>query len=190
MKKTRSKYYGLELYEKSDNLQFDKVIKIVQKYEHAYILHDKDNAKKHYHVVLMFDNYRYIDSVCEELGIPNNYIEAIRSIDGMLTYLIHLNQKNKYQYSIDEVQGTSLALDKFKKALKNNGLEEEQKVIELIDYIQKEEYLTFTRFVKYSCSIGRYDIVRRSQYLFVKMIEEHNKHIMEIVDDIKLSWYN
>lgn len=190
MKKERSKYYGIELYEESENLCFREKMEKIKNYDYAYIKHDKDGCKEHYHVVLDFANYRYKNAVCEEFDLPSNYVEPINSIDGMLTYLIHLNQKNKHQYGIDEVNGTQKTLSKFHKALKNNGKVEEEKVVELIDYISNQEYLTTMRFIRYACSIGMFDIVRRSQYLFNKIIDEHNKQVLMFVDDIKLSWYN
>lgn len=190
MKKIRSKYYTLELYNESDNIRFTDKIEKIKNYNYAYILHDKDNCKPHYHVVISFANYRYISAVSEELDIPANYLEPVTSIEGMLTYLIHLNQKNKYQYNIEEVYGSDKLLNQFKKCIKNNDLVEEEKVLDLIQFIDSSEYLTFTKFIKYACSIGRYDIVRRSQYLFCKIIDEHNGHILQVVDDIKMSWYN
>ena len=160
------------------------------KYDYAYNLHDKDGVKPHYHVVVAFPNYRYKTSLEEEFNIPSNYIEEVRSLEGILTYLIHLNDKSKYQYSIDDVVGSNALLTKLKKAIKNNGLEEENKVLELIQYIDNSEVITYTRFIKYACSIGRFDVVRRSQYLFTKIIDEHNTNVRMFLDDERLSWYN
>lgn len=188
--KERSKYYTIELYEDSENLNFNDKIEKIKQYDYAYCLHDKDGVKAHYHVVIAFPNYRYKTAVCEEFDIPSNYIDIVRNIDAILMYLIHLNDKSKYQYDLKDVVGSKNLLDKFKKNLANNGLEEETKVSELISFIEKSEYLTFSKFVKYACEIGRFDIVRRSQYLFCKIIDEHNKYVLNIVDDIKLSWYN
>lgn len=188
--KIRSKYYTIELYNESENINFNDKIELIKKYDYAYILHNKDNAKEHYHVVVAFANYRYKNAICEEFNIPSNYIEPIRSIEGILTYLIHLNYKSKYQYSIDDVVGSNGLLTKLKKAIKNNGLEEENKVLELIQYIDNSEVITYTRFIKYACSIGRFDVVRRSQYLFTKIIDEHNQNVRMFLDDEKLSWYN
>lgn len=187
--KIRSKYYTIELYEDSDNINFNDKIELIKRYNYAYIKHDKDGGKEHYHVVVAFPNYRYKTALCEELGIPPNYIEPVRSIEGMLTYLIHLNDKQKYQYKIEDVIGTDKLLNQFKKCIKNNDLVEEEKVLDLIKYIDNSEHLTFTRFIKYACSIGRFDIVRRSQYLFTKIIEEHNTNVALFIDDVKLSWY-
>lgn len=192
MKKTknpRSKYFTIELYPESENIQFDKKIELIKKYDYAYILHDNDHANAHYHVVVAFNNYRYLNAISEEFEIPTNYIEPVRTIESMLTYLIHLNDKNKFQYDFNQVEGSKNLLDKFRKALKNNGLEEEQKILQIIDWIDNEEYITMARFVRYICSIGRYDILRRSQFIFTSMIKEHNEHVHLFLDDDKLSWY-
>lgn len=188
--KTRSKYYTIELYDDSENIKFSDKIEKIKQYDYAYILHDKDGSKPHYHSVVAFNNYRYKSAVCEEFDIPENYVQEVRNIDSILMYLIHLNDKSKYQYDLKDVVGSKNLLDKLKKNLANNGLEEENKILDLLDFIERSEYLTFKRFVKYACEIGRFDIVRRSQYLFIKIIEEHNKHVLHIVDDVKLSWYN
>ena len=99
----------------------------------------------------MFNNYRYLNAVAEEFNIPNNYIQEVRSLDGILTYLIHLNDKSKFQYDIKEIVGSKKALEKIHKAYKNNGLEEENKIIDLLDFIDKQQHLTFTKFIRYAC---------------------------------------
>lgn len=176
--KIRSKYYTIELYNESENINFNDKIDLIKKYDYAFILHDKDNCKSHYHCVIIFNNYRYLNSVSEELNIPTNYIEEVRTIDGMLTYLIHLNDKSKFQYNINDIVGSEKAINMFYKAYKNNGLVEENKIIDLLHYIDTCGYLTLHKFIIYACSIGRYDIVRRSQYIFLKIIDEHNNSLL------------
>lgn len=73
----------------------------------AYILHDKDDTRPHYHIYLNF-----APSSCDTkmvagwFGIAENFIEKVkgRKTD-MLLYLTHGNdsQKNKHQYSTSEV---------------------------------------------------------------------------------------
>lgn len=177
--KIRSKYFTIELYDESENINFNDKIELIKKYDYAYIRHDKDGVKTHIHCVVMFNNYRYLNAVSEEFDIPPNYIQKVRTLDSILTYLIHLNDKSKYQYDIKEVIGSINALEKLNKSYKNNGLEEENKILDLISYIDSCDYLTFTKFVKFACQIGRFDIVRRSQYLFIKLIEEHNNFYID-----------
>lgn len=188
--KIRSKYYTIELYDDSENLKFIDKIEKIKQYDYAYIKHDKDGSKEHYHVVVAFNNYRYLKAVADEFEIPYNYIEEIRSLDAILMYLIHLNDKSKYQYDINDIIASEGLYNKLVKAYKNNGQVEEDKILDLIEYINRSEYISYLSFIRYACTIGRYDIVRRSQYLFIKIIDEHNNKVMKIVDDIKLSWYN
>lgn len=73
----------------------------------AYILHDKDDTRPHYHIYLNFGNSS-CDSkmVASWFDIPENFIEKVkgRKTD-VLLYLTHGNdsQKNKHQYSPSEV---------------------------------------------------------------------------------------
>lgn len=73
----------------------------------AYILHDKDDTRPHYHIYLNFS-----PSSCDSkivagwFGIPENFIERVKGRKAdMLLYLTHGNdsQKNKHQYSPEEV---------------------------------------------------------------------------------------
>ena len=73
----------------------------------AYILHDKDDTRPHYHIYLNFSPSSCdTKMVASWFGIAENFIEKVkgRKTD-MLLYLTHGNesQKNKHQYSVDEV---------------------------------------------------------------------------------------
>ena len=91
--------------------------------DYYYILHDKDVnnegliKKEHYHIIINYvlnDKKRsYIEiarknPIIKELyelaksNIDNN-IEKVKNTKQMLRYLIHLDNKEKYQYNIDEV---------------------------------------------------------------------------------------
>ena len=73
----------------------------------AYILHDKDDTRPHYHIYLSFGNSSCdSEMVAKWFNIPENFIEKVkgRKTD-VLLYLTHGNdsQKNKHQYSPSEV---------------------------------------------------------------------------------------
>ena len=73
----------------------------------AYIVHDKDDTRAHYHIYINFGNSSVDTSmVAMWFEIPENFINKVkgRKTD-MLLYLTHGNpsQKNKYQYSPKEV---------------------------------------------------------------------------------------
>ena len=110
MSEIRSRCYHLILYK--EDLEHLRVIdSIEQHYNSAAIKHDKDIdeltnkvKKEHYHVILYFDNPKYLSSLCKELQLKANYIRTDELKRG-LEYLIHKNHPDKYQYSIDEVYG-------------------------------------------------------------------------------------
>ena len=74
---------------------------------YAYILHDKDDTRPHYHIYVNFGNSG-VDSadVAKWFGVPENFVNKIRGRrTDMLLYLTHGqdNQKHKHQYSPSEV---------------------------------------------------------------------------------------
>ncbi len=93
-----------------DKLQVD-IQEVCKKYktikQWAYINHDKDDTRPHYHIYLNFGKSS-CDSkmVAEWFKVPENFIEKVKGHKtDMLMYLTHGNesQKNKHQYSVDEV---------------------------------------------------------------------------------------
>lgn len=68
------------------------------------ITHDKDEGvDAHTHFVLDYKTPRAISTVANIFEVESNFIEVVRNKKGMLRYLIHLDDKNKYQYDADEV---------------------------------------------------------------------------------------
>lgn len=74
--------------------------------EWAYIIHDKDDTRPHYHIYLNFGTSVDTNMVAGWFGIANNFVNKVKGkkVD-MLMYLTHNNesQKNKHQYNADEV---------------------------------------------------------------------------------------
>lgn len=109
--KFRSRCFNLVLY--PENWQhFDTHDFILQDYDSACILHDKDvdeegNIKKpHWHIVIRCKNAVWNTALAKELGIEDNYIQKCRSLKSSLKYLIHYDNPDKYQYSIHSVEGS------------------------------------------------------------------------------------
>lgn len=74
----------------------------------AYILHDKDDTRPHYHIYLNFGNTGVDTSmVAGWFKVADNFVNRIkgRKTD-MLKYLTHSNesQQGRHQYSLDEVK--------------------------------------------------------------------------------------
>lgn len=178
MKNYRSRKHCLLLYPE-DSTHIQAIEKIKSNYEYALIVHDKDvdedgNLKKaHFHVILEFSYAKWQHALADDLGITSNYIQQCRNFENALEYLIHYNDENKFQYEIENVTGTLKT--KLIKSLKNNSLTEEERVIDLFDFIENSKRpISVTEFARYCSSVGKWDIFRRSSLIFIKMIEEHN----------------
>lgn len=87
----------------------DVVIKKIKEFysheKYAYICHDKDKISehKHYHYVLMFESPRSFKTIANDLEIPVTMLQKVYSKKGILDYLTHENDPNKYHYSLDEI---------------------------------------------------------------------------------------
>lgn len=186
MEKFRSKKFCLLLYPLEDDTHKQALEYIKLNYDYASIVHDKDTneqgevKKSHTHVVISIPNAKWNTALAKELGITENYIERCRGLENALEYLIHFNDDSKHQYSLDEVKGN--LKKKLKKIMLNDGQDEEDKVELLIDFITTYPgFLRFGDFSTYCVSLGMWSVFRRSASIFVKLIEEHNKYVREVV---------
>lgn len=73
--------------------------------KYAYIKHmpESDEKKEHFHLILSLDNPRSIRSLSKRLEIPYNLIQACKSVRASCRYLVHMDNDDKFQYSLDQV---------------------------------------------------------------------------------------
>ena len=176
--KYRSRVHMLLLY--PDNTSHVEAMeKIMASYDYACVLHNQDKTddgeykKEHWHVVLRFNQAVWSTAICKELGIEHNFIENVKRFDNAIQYLIHYNDKEKAQYSVDDVFGNlrTKLVESINKVEKSEG----EKVVELIQYIRSYSgKITITDFAAYCAENGYWSEFRRSGAIFVKIIEEHN----------------
>lgn len=181
MTKYRSRTHMLLLY--PENEEHTKAFEIIKKsYEYIAILHNKDVTedgelkKEHWHVLLRFNQPRWSSSICKDLGIKENYIEEVKKFDNAMQYLLHYNDPEKAQYSINEVQGTlkPRLIETLNKIEKSEG----EKVVELLEFItDRDDYISVTEFASYCAKNGYWSEFRRSGAIFCKVLEEHNNDI-------------
>ena len=184
--KYRSRVHMLLLY--PDNEQHVKAVeKIKQSYDYALILHDKDYftedteqhvrgelKKEHWHIVLRFNQAVWSTAICKELGIEHNYIENVKRFDNAIQYLIHYNDSDKAQYTVEEVQGN--LKQKLVESINKVEKSESEKVVELIEFIERQENrISIKAFASYCASQGYWSEFRRSATIFIKIIDEHNQ---------------
>lgn len=179
------RHFVLLLYP-DDESHFNAIKRIQESdYDYALILHDKDIAesqtdtynvgdikKAHFHIVLSFKNARRISTVADELGIKENYIRFTRSLSKALLYLIHYEDKDKYQYSIDSVSGS--LVKKLKSLI--HGHTEENDVINIVKIIDSyNSALTYRELLICVCDNGLYSTFRRMGYGIKILLDDHNK---------------
>lgn len=132
----------------------------------AYICHDKDKSAehKHYHFLLMFDSPRSFKSVGNDLEVPVTMLQKVYSKKGILDYLTHENDPNKYHYSLSDVQ-SNFDLQEEKEVLSAEQLTIEDVKQEFIDYCDMRNGIISPQqfFDKYARYIVRHQFSQRLQ---------------------------
>lgn len=143
------------------------------------ILHDKDinedgtPKKPHYHVVIKFTNARALNTVANELQIDPRFLEPCHSFRNSAEYLLHHGKPDKYQYSITECFGS------LKKALEQMVSDdtEDERAMKILEILENEKrYISMHDFIKLCAEKGLFADLRRSGYLFVAAVKEHNAY--------------
>lgn len=147
--------------------------------EWAYILHDFDVTdtgelkKPHYHVYLYFDNARS-SSLVEDFGIKESQLLYKKiSVKSLVRYYLHIDNPDKTQYNVDQiVHCDSLNPDFY--------LDERECIrVKSLLGVMRDCYsqgMSFMAFVERCCDLGYYDILRRSQYMYIKCWDELSRH--------------
>lgn len=136
---------------------------------------DGDDKYLHTHFFIDMDNAKTISAVAKIVKCKETDIEYIKSYKGAIGYLIHHKLKNKYNYPKEIVQYNDEKLYKEFLDIVRDDLEEDDKVIPLIEYINEfEGILTFALFLRYVYSTRQWSTYRRNASTFIKLIDEHN----------------
>lgn len=179
--KKRSFMIVLYLEDDSHFCAFQYMIKNFKDY--AYIVHDKDFnengelKKEHIHFLVKFKNPRSIEGLANEIGIKSNYIEDTKKdYKQGLRYLIHLDDKDKYQYNINEVYGP---LKKILLKEIEQAKTEPEYIIDIISIIDSLNYIYVRDFSQIMCSKGLWGYYRRNASIINQIINEHNNFYLK-----------
>lgn len=83
-------------------VDFKERVTVINKLSFAYILHDKDiQVEPHYHCVLKYQDAKTFGMI--QKHFPGAHIEPAESMFKCCRYLIHLDDPDKFQYSVSEV---------------------------------------------------------------------------------------
>lgn len=176
--KNRNRNWTLLLYPQEDETHSEVIEYIKKNYEYAMINHNKDVnedgelKKEHIHLVFRTgQNARWRSAVAEELGLNLAYIEGC-NLNKQLLYLIHKENPDKYQYSIDEVQGN--LKNKLVELLEKDKTDSEN-ATKLLSYILETTNVNIISLTEFALENGIYGTLKKSSYLFNKLIEEKNR---------------
>lgn len=76
----------------------------------AWIDHEPDdeNGSPHTHFIVSTNGTRTIKAMADKLGIQGNYVQVVKKITAMYRYLIHKDNPEKRQYSIDDIHSNHI----------------------------------------------------------------------------------
>jgi hypothetical protein len=139
---------------------------------YAWICHDKDKCDNvHYHLVLSFKNPKDFTKI--QKCFMGAHIAECYSLSASCRYLIHNDNDNKYQYSLDEVHSSNI--DIYTQIA--NGLEYEKFIDDKLPYYMfidgDNTYLKLCiRFGTKQCSPWLIQKVRALQFDFQSLCDD------------------
>lgn len=111
---------------------------------------DKQLIKAHYHIVFYFEgkkSYKQVLSLCRSFGGVNP--QKVESMIGMVRYLIHADDPDKYQYSRSLIEAHGgIDIDRF---FKRSVYEKNVILAEMEEYIYDNNVTNFAEFA-YFCA--------------------------------------
>lgn len=132
-KPVRTRHFIILLYEDTTSYNFKEVLSICKSQKKwAYIKHfpESDEKKEHIHLILSFENQKYVSTLSKQLGVPEYFIKPIKNMRSICRYLIHKDDEEKYQYSLEQVKVSNAFEREFKKAF--DDIETEDIIIDNI----------------------------------------------------------
>lgn len=156
------------VYDESIHYKFDDIMFALHGFKYwAWIKHqpEEDEKQVHYHIIIKLENATTIESISKKTGVPVHKIQYVKNIRAMCRYLIHIDDSEKIQYSIDDVHVSKLFERKFKKNFQELKSEEEiiQDIYFWIDNSHFDSYheklknlLIFVNFNCYDTIYKRY----------------------------------
>lgn len=167
------------VYDESKHYKLEDIMFALHGFKYwAWVKHKPEDDEKmpHYHILIKLENATTIESISKKTGVPVHKIQYVKNIRAMCRYLIHLDDSDKIQYSIEDVHVSKLFERKFKKNFEELKTEEEiiQDIYFWLDNSHFESYSEKVRnlliFVNFNC----YDtIYKRYRYEFLDYLKSN-----------------
>lgn len=138
--------------------------------EEGNLKHSAGELKKsHYHIMIQFQNARYISGVAKELDIEEHLIQKCSSFESYVLYMVHRDEPLKHQYDVNDLKGN--LLDKAVRVLECPPTKEEQ-FFNIVDFIKSHRDIKYTDLCCWAVTYGYFDIFMRYQSVFKEMFYE------------------
>lgn len=157
-------YNCLAIHHNADTYLWDEVD------EKGEVIHAQGELKKpHYHIIIRFENARYISGVAKELGIEENLIQKCTNFNSYVQYLTHMDEPLKHQYQVSDFIGTLVP-----NAIKvlESPMSEDEQVFEIQDYIESHNNITYGMLGRWCATYGYWSTFRRNQSYFKEIYYE------------------
>lgn len=127
--------------------------------------------KAHIHVVGTVQNPRTNTGLAKELGIPSRLVRIVNGLNVRLAYLIHRDNKDKFQYSPDRVCGPLSS--RMPTVLKSVDGYLPSLALDLCKYIEsKVDGITWSDVLKYANKYGYNDVLYNSKSSYYQSIRQ------------------
>ena len=162
-----TKYYYV-LHDKDEYLEedFDRYVAENDGKEPDWKVGDK--KKPHYHVIGYTDSPCLLGRAAIKFGIPSNQVQQVKNMKSAVSYLIHMNNPEKYQYGKEEVKSNDTSIEKYFK----RETTAEEKAEALVTAILTTDVRSITALANWAINNGCWDELRRGQHIYTAMIYE------------------
>lgn len=189
--KLRSRNFSFVIWNE-DPLYIEQM-EIIRTYDSAWIVHDKDIdeqtgqlKKPHTHVVVTFSDAKTCLSVAKIFHLYDKDGKPVEgrvtllnkdkrhNKDGAFKYLVHVDNPDKYLYSVDDIGGR-LAKSAIKVINDSQKIDTEDKLQIAIDYVLNSKvYISWTMLTRFAIEKNIASCIYSKTAAFSKLLDEHN----------------
>lgn len=125
--------------------------------------------KSHYHIMIQFQNARYISGVAKELDIEEHLIQKCSSFESYVLYMIHRDEPLKHQYEFKDLKGS--LIDRAFRVLEVPETNEE-KFFNIQNWIISHPNAQYKDLGEYVSTYGYFSFFMRYQSYFKEVFYE------------------
>lgn len=178
----RSRNIEIIVY-KFEELEKYTTICIDNKFEFAYILHDKDTKddgelkKAHYHFRIFGENQKTISAWAKTFQVEEYQIETLDNKKRAIRYLVHFDSPSKYAYNIEDIVTNIQDINTYFDDSKQDEYLQLKEICRYIDNIKG--YCYFFDVKNFVLNNNYWSSYRRYYSIIRDLIQEKNKYAID-----------